>query len=179
MPRSAFNKTINRTTLSVVRFAHNTTLSSARLLWRYTNIMKRLLFIFILSVTSFAHSGGMRFQIEINKFERISKLQATANVSFLKGAEYFNDCKEIEILFSFDHKKMETTSLKHFLDPEKQEALLNKIEARSKQIKPIMALGSMGYGFKSVSSCKYESSGLAELGGINSSKVIYSFYNPV
>jgi len=28
------NKTINRTTLTVVRFAHNATLSSARLLWR-------------------------------------------------------------------------------------------------------------------------------------------------
>ena len=29
-----YNKTINRTSLSVVRFAHNITFSSARLLWR-------------------------------------------------------------------------------------------------------------------------------------------------
>ncbi len=35
---TSYNKTINRTPLSVVRFAHNTTLSSARLLWRYGSI---------------------------------------------------------------------------------------------------------------------------------------------
>ncbi len=50
--KSARNKTINRTPLSVVRFAHNTTLSSARLLWRSVAITMKVILLITLAIIS-------------------------------------------------------------------------------------------------------------------------------
>ena len=83
------NKTINRTPQSVVRFAHNTTLSSARLLWRY-NLFKsdfmKIIFSMCLAILISSCASQKVSQTE-SVYEELD-LHGVKTISLLNNEEY-------------------------------------------------------------------------------------------
>ncbi|OCQ23746.1 hypothetical protein A7985_07345 [Pseudoalteromonas luteoviolacea] len=126
-----------------------------------------------------ANAGGMSWQIEIHDFQRLSDTEAKALISTLNETKSFDNCSKIDILFDFDLKKIESTSIKNFVSKDSQIESLERLAKVSSHAKPVMVLGSMGSGFKKTGNYTFKSIGLGSLKEYSGRTVIYSFYDPI